>query len=527
VNAERLADWQRQAERALAERRYRAAHGLCLQILEADPGWAQAYYLLGVLAAEHANHAGALPLYLKAIDRAPGNARYHAFFAKSLLALERPDDARRAAQRAVELGARDALTADTIGVVLARAGHHRDAAAQFERAVQLAPEHADHAYNLATELQFLGEFDRAEAQLRAVLGRSPGHYRARAALCQLRRGKLSGEDLADLERAFTTADEAEAIARLGHALATAAESRGAWPAALAWLDRAKQPRRATAAAHYERLFETAHTTIEAASDAIPTRATAPVARAPLFVVGMPRSGTTLVDRILSSHPEVRSLGETGAFALALKRATGTSTRFVLDPETLAAVEPGAFAGIGRAYLDATAALASGARFTVDKTPLNFFYGALLLAALPEARIVCVRRNPMDTITGNYRQLFASRLAWYYDYTRDLESTARYYVAFDALIAAFREALPAEQFTEVHYEALVADQEGTTRRLLAFCGLDWHDACLHFEQNPEPVATASSVQVRRPLYASAIGRWRHYGDGVEPALAVLRAAGIPT
>jgi len=155
-------------------------------------------------------------------------------------------------------------------------------------------------------------------------------------------------------------------------------------------------------------------------------------------------------------------------------------------------------------------------------PLNAFYAPLILKALPNARVICLRRHPLDTVLANYRQLFATSFS-YYNYALNLETAAKYYVGFDRMIARFRETLPKDRFTEIHYEAIIADQEGETRRLLAFCGLDYDPACLAFHENSAPVATASSVQVRRPLYSSSLNRWRKVEEELAPAIAILNKA----
>jgi len=169
--------------------------------------------------------------------------------------------------------------------------------------------------------------------------------------------------------------------------------------------------------------------------------------------------------------------------------------------------------LGHNYIEATRTLARGsARFT-DKMPLNFFYAGLIHKALPNARIVALRRDPMDSCLSNYRQLFSTAFS-YYNYSLDLDDTATYYKAFDKLLAHWRDALPEDRFTEVHYEDIVHAQEKETRRLLSFCDLPWDEACLRFHENAAPVSTASSVQVRQPLYSGSIGRWRKYGDSLK-------------
>jgi hypothetical protein len=244
--------------------------------------------------------------------------------------------------------------------------------------------------------------------------------------------------------------------------------------------------------------------------------------APIFVIGMPRTGTTLVERILSSHPDVSSAGELEDLALCVKRATGTRSPRVFDVETAERSAAIDHAAVGRRYLERTRRYRERTRRFVDKMPLNFFYVGLIHLALPEAKIVCLRRDPMDTCLSNFRQLFGLNFS-YYDYAYDLADIAEYYLLFDRLIRHWRQALPGK-LLELEYEQLVTAQERQTRRLLEFCGLPWDARCLRFEANEAAVATASAVQVRQTLHTDAIGRWRRYGDLLEPAAARLRAAG---
>ncbi|MFY8140717.1 MAG: sulfotransferase family protein, partial [Caulobacter sp.] len=298
---------------------------------------------------------------------------------------------------------------------------------------------------------------------------------------------------------------------VGHALARLAEDAGDPPRALAWLARAKAARLREVAYDPARdtgLFAAARATV------------GPVARdatdaAPIFIVGLPRTGTTLVDRILSSHPDVVSVGELTDFALILKRMAGTPSPLVLDEATLAAAAGGGLdlAEAGRRYLEAVAPLAGAAR-SLDKMPLNVVYAGLIHRALPNARIICLRRHPMDAGLSNYRQLFATRFP-YYDYALDLEYTGRYVAGFEALADHWAASLPADRYINFRYEDLVADQEGQTRRLLAHSGLDWDPACLAFHENAAPVATASAVQVRSPIHPGSVGRWKRYGEGLAP------------
>ncbi|MEO1020847.1 MAG: sulfotransferase, partial [Pseudomonadota bacterium] len=217
---------------------------------------------------------------------------------------------------------------------------------------------------------------------------------------------------------------------------------------------------------------------------------------------------------------VTQAGELTDFGLLLKRAVNSPGPYVLDAQTLAAATKIDLAPIGRAYemqVRETIGIKTSA-FT-DKMPLNILYAPVILSALPNARVICLRRHPADTVLSNYRQLFATSFS-YYNYAYDLEDTARYYAQFERLVEHYGATLPASRFTTVRYESVVDDIEAETRRLLAFCDLPFERACIDFHANQAPVATASSAQVRQPLYTSSLARWKRYRAGMGPALKVL-------
>ncbi len=196
---------------------------------------------------------------------------------------------------------------------------------------------------------------------------------------------------------------------------------------------------------------------------------------------------------------------------------------MLDAETLAAAERVDPSALGEAYVASTRPRTGHTPRFIDKMPLNFFYVGLIQRALPNAKVICLRRHPLDASLSNYRQLFATMFS-YYDYSYDLLDTGRYYLQFDALARHWREAVP-NGYTEVRYEDVVEHTEREARRLVAFCGLDWDPACLRFERNAAPVATASSVQVRQPIYRTAVERWRKYEKEIEPLKRLFADAGV--
>lgn len=492
-----------------------------MTVLKADPTLGEPLHLLGIIAADHDNHTKAVELQERAIRAGAAPSSALAQKARSLIALNRREEAIEAADAAAKLDGASAMTLDTIGVVFSRAGLHARAVPFYQRAVALAPDKAPLHYNLGAALQFTGDLAAAKTAYVECLRLDPSDVRAMTGLVQVERQTPETARTPELEEMFKAVSDANAKLKLAHALAKTHEDLGDLTSAMAWLACGKAAKRAVQP--YDEGFDRA-LFAAAIRTPVPPATSGHADAAPIFITGLPRTGTTLCERILSSHGEVGSAGELTDFGLCLKRLAGTNSRFVLDAETLDAAVGVDMAELGRAYIERVKrTLGLTGRF-IDKMPLNIFYAPLILSALPNARIICLRRHPADSVLSNYRQLFATSYA-YYNYALGLESAAEYYVGFDRMVARFRETLPADRFTELHYETLVSDLEGETRRLLDFCGLTFEPACLAFHENAAPVATASSVQVRQPLYSSSIGRWRKVESEMVPALEVLRKAGL--
>ena len=471
------------------------------------------YCLLATIAADHGNHIKACKLFERAADLGPQNADFQAYYGKALTTLGHQNRARVAADRAATHPIDDAYLADTIGVIYSRTGFHEKAVPFFDRAVALNQEPANFHYNLAASLQFLGNFEQAEAAYLETLSRDSKAYRAWSSLVGLKRQSEDDNYLDTLIELFDElSGDADAELHLGHAIAKTLEDLDRYEESLDWLHAAKRRKLSSSGINsipYEKLFAAAKATAPEA----PLSSNNDDHAAPIFIIGLPRTGTTLIDRILSSHSQVTSAGELNIFPGLIKEAARTQSNMVMDGETLIKANQLNLSEIGKAYINNTKDLARGsARFT-DKMPLNFFYAGLIHRALPDAHIVAVRRGAMDSCLSNYRQLLTVQDS-YYRYTYDLEDTAAFYRLFDDLMVHLREHLPADRFLEIHYERIVHDQEKQTRRLLEFCGLDWDEACLRFHENAAPVATASSVQVRRPLYSDSIDRWKRYGNKLE-------------
>ncbi|WP_267387448.1 tetratricopeptide repeat-containing sulfotransferase family protein [Sphingomonas sp. GC_Shp_3] len=507
----------------LARGDHHAAFAAADQWRNAAPTDAEAHFLAGISAALLGKVTAAIVMIEAAVALA-GNGEYHAQLARLYTLVRRDRDAARSLAVAELSPPGDALGRDTMGCVYARLGDHAASLPHFDAAVRLAPANTAFRYNQAAALSFVGRQEAAEAALEALLALTPEDARAHHLLAGLRRQTPERNHVERLSHAREAARAPNDRLLLGYALAKEIDDLADPHAALAVLVKTNAEHRATLP--YRFADDAANfDAIEACWPRIArARVTDAPSAAPIFIIGMPRTGTTLVDRILSSHPQVESAGELQAMPLAVKLAAGTRSRTVLDPGTIAALATADLSAIGRDYLGRAAAHIGGVkpRF-VDKFPGNFLYAGVIARALPNATIICLRRNPMDTILANFRNLFAigSR---YYDYSYDLLDIAAYYHRFDRLMTLWREALPG-RILELDYEALVSEQTRETARLLDHCGLGWSDACLDFHTNSAPVSTPSAAQVRRPLYKDAVDRWRRHADALAPARDFLAARGI--
>ncbi len=514
----------KQAANYLGKRQFGAAQQSCLRLLKDEPKNADAHFLLGMIAIEVGRAGNALEFIDQAIACDPRQAEFHAHRGRCLALLKRDSDALAAVDAALALKPDDSLTFDTIGVVCSRAGDHEQAVRAFRQAVTRQPDNPGFQFNLASSLKFLGKFDQAETAYEAAISTSPRYYKAHTSLSQLRRQTPDQNHIQRLEGLIRNCgDNVDAELQLRHALAKELDDLGEYDRAYENLaaGNGKKRRQINYSIDRDRAMFDAIQRCFATGEEGQTDGSS--SDEPIFVVGMPRTGTTLVERILTSHSAIHSAGELQNFSIAVKRAAGTRSGEVLDAETFEKAMHLNFRELGQTYLDSTRPITGKTPKFVDKMPLNFFYLGFIHRALPNAKIVCLRRNPLDTCLSNFRQLFALRFS-YYNYAYDLLDIGRYYILFDRLMKHWQRVLPGK-ILEVDYESVIVNQEAESRRLIDFCSLDWQDACLNFDKNAAPVATASSVQVRQPIYTHAAGRWRRYEKHMGELIQLLADEGI--
>lgn len=430
-------------------------------------------------------------------------------------------DLRLAAQRAVAEYPKDERALFGAAMAFRIGGDYPATLRLLRRLCELEPRNTHYLFERGVTEEYLGDFDAARQSHSKALQEEPLNYKAHHALVQLIRQTSVQNSVAELEAQFALQDtDGWRRLHLGHALAKAFEDLGDAEKSFVWLDRAKEKRRALHP--YDASQEEALAT--AATMALGASSLGSDADEPIFVTGLPRSGTTLVDRILSSHADVTSAGEITNFAKLLKVMSGSPTPATLDPDVFGRMAAIDFVKLGRLYIDSTRPLTGAVPHFVDKAPSNYLLAAAILSALPNARVICMRRDPLESCLSNYRQIFPFDDR-YYDYVYDLENTAHKVVQFEHVIERWRAELPADRFLVLQYEDLVANQEARTRELLAFCGLRWDKRCLAFHENAAGVATPSARQVRSAMNAVSVGRSAKYGTLLDPARVVLQRAGL--
>ena len=384
-----------------------------------------------------------------------------------------------------------------LGVALRDGGRLEDAAGAYEKALALNPQNALACYNLANVLKDLGEFDKAIRSYESAIGIAPDFAQAHRGLAALKRYTADDEHLTQMEAAWQRSS-GSSRAELGFALASVQDSLGNHEACLDYLKEANALRRAELAydgAADRSLFER----IRACDfEGVPERFEDAAEVQPILVVGMMRSGTSLVEQILASHASVHGGGELEFLnRLIVPMFPASGAPIVFGAEEAAALRSG--------YLASLQALDTSSTFVTDKMPLNFRWLGFVLAALPEARVVHVSRDPRAICWSIYKHYFADEGN---AYAYDMEDITAYYEQYVHLMTHWRERYGGRIY-DLSYESMTENQEAETRSLLEFCGLDWDPRCLEFHKTKRAVTTSSAAQVRKAMYTGSSDAWRNY------------------
>ncbi|MGB6486692.1 MAG: sulfotransferase [Steroidobacteraceae bacterium] len=467
--------------------------------------------------------AEALKLAEQAVGAKTACSPAHGVLATILLRLGRPAEAEAAVARALKYARGTAEAYAALAYVSVALGRHERASNLYQRATELGPNVSGHWYNLASSERALGRLEQAEVACDRAIALNPHEYRGYLLRSELRVQTAAANHVEQLRCELARSglpDTARVL--LGYALGKELDDLGQYEEAFRWFAVAASARRR-------------HLTYDVAADEHQLRRIAEVfprgpgqavhgqddSRRYVFIVGLPRSGTTLLERILTGLPGVRSNGESEYFGRALLAAAlaGHSAAARDAPDVLTRTAAADWDAVAAGYV--RLADPGGAReVIIEKLPLNYLYLGAIHRALPQARLVLVSRSTLDVCFAMYCTLFGEA----YPFSYDFRELARYYAAYSRLIAHWRDAF-GESIHDVQYEELVSDPVRVGASVARFCGLEWRDAAVQVERNTAVCLTQSSAQVRRPIHRASTARWRHYRTQLEPLIETLRHHGV--
>lgn len=503
----------------LSQHEFAAAEELFRRAAALRPDYMDA--LTGTAAAAHGQGKSDYAMAVTSRLTAQYPARIEPFLLLAQLLLEdhKLQGALAAAEQALANDERDQRAIGLMGRLMRELGRAEDAVTWFEKALSLDPNAAEHHNQLGVSLMELGRMDEARAAFERAIALSPETLRLYTNMAAAGRTRREDPHYSRFVEAAGRIDSLSPRDRIGvhYALGKMHDDVGEHARAIDAFKAGARLKRASLDYNkssslflFDRIREAfSSETIEARRAVIAGAETA----APIFIVGMPRSGSTLTEQILSSHSQVFGAGEIRTFHDAMagvfSRDFGASIRF---PEVFRFLSAGQARQIAGDYLAHVPNHEGAPRFT-DKMLTNFMYVGLIHIIMPQARIIHIRRNPVDTCLSCFTRLFREDLP----YTYDFDDLADYYRKYADLMAHWQAVLPPASFHEVRYEDLVNHTEATTRGLLAYLGLSWEDRCLSFYESRRAVRTASVSQVREPIYTGSLDRWKKYGAAIQPLI----------
>ena len=514
------------------EEKFAEAEKIYRRILARHPDNVSAMRLWAALGVRQKQYADAEVLLKKAVELAPDFALAWADLWIVQFEQEKSEDAIKSAKRLINLEPRRANGHLLLGSAHMSAGHHQDALESYDNALEITPDHVGAWCGKGNVSRTIGDQDGAISAFRKSIKANPLFAEAYWNLANLKTFRFEDSEVDDM--LALVGDERipnEGQVQLNNALGLEFDGRKEYDRAFEFIDRGNKLRRERE--FYDRVQneEMIDMSIEAFSRQFleDNYGHGDPEPAPIFIVGLPRSGSTLLEQILSSHSKVDGTHELRDLALTIRSNREMSGRGAQYPKSVANIDQDGFKCLGSEYIERTLRYRGGRPFFTDKNPNNHVHVGLLHLILPNAKIINARRHPLDSCLGSYKQLFAEGQSFSYD----LVELGEHFLQYQRLMDHWHEVLPGKVL-DVQYEEVVADLEGQVRRILEYCELGWEDTCLRFHETSRPVKSASSEQVRRPIYSSSVNTWRHYErhlgaliEVLEPLLAKLPESDRPT
>ncbi len=493
------------------------------ELVKKDSNSAEGHFLQGLLDKASGNSQDAIAAFDRALQL--NSDRYDAAveLANQFSAERRNSEAAAVLNACVDKLAASPMYLNMAGTVYSQIGMAEQALPLFEKANELQPGIDKIESNLATTYVVLGKIDDARVIYQKLLQRHPTHQQFHYKLAVLDKASDASHIEAMQQVLAGSRQPPDKNVFLYYAIGKENEDLQRWDEAFEYFEKAGDAVASVSQYDVEADIQLIDTIIETCNAewlrSEPSNENYG-SKSPIFVVGLPRTGTTLTDRILSSHSQVQSAGETQFMQMVVRRESGIVSDEKITPEMIVAAAAIDIRQIGNGYIEMLSYRLGEESIFVDKLPFNMLYLGFIAKAFPDARIVHIRRNPMDSCFAMYKQLFT----WAYKFSYTLDGLARFYPAYLRLLQHWQELL-GDRIVELEYEVLVNNQESETRRLLKRLDLPFEESCLNFQNLETATATASFAQVREKIHTRSVDRWRRYANQLEPLRDALVRAGV--
>jgi tetratricopeptide (TPR) repeat protein len=499
-----------------------AAGECCQQALKIQPDLVPAHFLVGLVAMDAKDRKTAFSAFQSVVKLDKDHAAAWAHLAKLYMSEGKVTLADAALLETRRIRPKDPLVLDLIGATLTQMGEHSTAKAFFAQVNKAQPGHPPYMQNLANTLVYHGETEAAGEVFTDIIRIQPDSPQAHWGLAGSRKAKDDNHIQTMKKMLGSGGGNPRAKAFYLYALGKEYEDLQRWDEAFEAFSAGALARRSTV--EFDEKAEIAmfdYLSEHYTADWLSSNSGGNPDNSPIFVLGQPRTGTTLIERIITAHSQVHSAGELQQFGLALRRLSNyrNPKRFSAELfENALQLEPKKVGGL---YLQTSGKMRGNTERFVDKLPQNYLMIPMILKALPNAKIVHLVRDPMDACFASFKQLFADA----YIHSYDQGETARHHARYRKLMQVWRERFPG-RFFDISYEETASNLEPNARALLDYLELPWEDACLDFHLQDGAVSTASASQVREPAHTRSIGRWRNYQKQLQPMMETLRKQGVP-
>jgi len=507
-----------QARQHKADEEPEKAEEIYRTILRKNPNHAEAMRLLAAVATVHRKHEDAELLLSRAVSVAPKFSRGWLDLAKTQLELGKHPEAIISAETLVSLSPDIAESHVALANTQAQSNLTEQSITSYQRALEINPAHPGAFSGLAHQLKTIGRQQEAIATHRQNIALNPTNSEPYWNLANLKTFRFEESEVSDMETLLEDHSlEDLSYVQLCNSLGLEYEGRRDYDRAFSYFQRCNDRHRQS-----EKYDPIGHEVLIG----MITKIFSPEFlnqhhglgledQSPILIVGLPRSGSTLIEQILASHSQVEGTHELSDLAQVVQDIKKIGPKGSHFPENLTTLPANAWADIGQQYIDRTLKYRTGSPRFIDKNPNNFIYAGLLKLVLPKAKIINARRHPLDSCFGSYKQLFASGQPFSYDLTE----LGEYYLHYQALMEHWHQVMPGTVL-DVDYEMVVADLDTQVRRILDYCELPFEESCLRFHETDRAVKTASSEQVRQPIYASSVNLWKNYEPHLKELIEIL-------